>query len=302
MRVSKRTGKQPDKTDTGNTIRGRIHRLTLILSFLVILSVFWSLKLTGITLAGEAFCGKDEHVHSEECTYGSKLCILVAHVHTAECYCDVTADLETAEQWEASITDRMLSTIPAENVAAVARTQLGYTESTLNFQVDSQGVQRGITRYGQWYGNPYGDWSAMFASFCLHYAGIEDVPSNSGPEAMRLEWEDVQLFQTEDDGVPMIGNLLFLDRNSNFQADSVGIITDYTEESITFIEGDYENTVTEHTCSVSDPAVMGYGIVPGNESSGEQIELFAVGDRRTVWLDGTIVPYENSNVIEGSSL
>ena len=26
----------------------------------------------------------------------------------------------------------------------------------------------GYTRYGDWYGVPYGDWCAMFASFCIH--------------------------------------------------------------------------------------------------------------------------------------
>jgi hypothetical protein len=31
---------------------------------------------------------------------------------------------------------------------------------------------KGITRYGQWYGDAYGDWCAMFVSFCMNNAGI----------------------------------------------------------------------------------------------------------------------------------
>ena len=28
------------------------------------------------------------------------------------------------------------------------------------------------SRYGQSYGNPYGEWDVMFLSYCLKYAGI----------------------------------------------------------------------------------------------------------------------------------
>ena len=50
-----------------NTLSGARRQITALLSLFVILAVFWGLKLTGITLAGEAFCGIDEHSHGEEC-------------------------------------------------------------------------------------------------------------------------------------------------------------------------------------------------------------------------------------------
>ena len=54
----------------------------LILSMLVVVSVFWSLKLTGITMAGEAFCGMDEHVHTEACYETEEVCAIEEHIHT----------------------------------------------------------------------------------------------------------------------------------------------------------------------------------------------------------------------------
>ena len=166
--------------------RHHLRQIVFILSFVVILSVFWSLKLTGIGVAGEAFCGRQEHVHDETC---ATPCEIAEHVQDSTCYSDIYADLETPADWKKLFADMALGPTTKANVALVAQSQLGYKESSLNFQVDEQGIRRGITRYGQWYGNPYGDWSAMFASFCLNYAGAQNVPMNAGPEAMRLAWE-----------------------------------------------------------------------------------------------------------------
>ena len=163
-----------------------IQQAITIGALLVILAVFWWLKLTGITIAGEAFCGKVEHVHSADC---GQSCHQAEHVHDKTCYSDIRVDAETAEIWEASLKGMIHSGSTAEDVVAVAHSQMGYQESTRNFYVDAAGVRRGITRYGQWYGNPYGDWSAMFAAFCLHYAGVDAVPISGGSQAMQLAWE-----------------------------------------------------------------------------------------------------------------
>ena len=55
-----------------------------------------------------------------------------------------------------------------KDIVGVALTQVGYTESVRNFEVDDTGIRHGYTRYGDWYGVPYSDWSATFVSFCLH--------------------------------------------------------------------------------------------------------------------------------------
>ena len=64
----------------------------------------------------------------------------------------------------------------------MAKSQIGYTQSGRNYEVDDAGGKHGYTRYGAWYGYPYSEWCAMFASFCLHYAGVAqaDVPYAAG--------------------------------------------------------------------------------------------------------------------------
>lgn len=247
-----------------NSRRAGLRQALFALSLVAILIVFWCLKLTGITMAGEAFCGKEEHVHTAECTQTG--CALEEHIHDPTCYSNVQIDVETADDWEQTLAGITRGETTAENVVAVATSQLGYRESTQNFQVDANGVRRGITRYGQWYGNPYGDWSAMFASFCLHYAGVTDLPANAGAESMRLEWAEDGLYRAAAHYAPQVGDLLFLTENGS-TANAVAIITAVSDSGITVIQGDVEDAVSEVTYPLDSTPILGYGTVP------EQSEL-----------------------------
>ena len=242
-----------------NSRRASLRQALFALSLVAVLIVFWCLKLTGITMAGEAFCGKAEHVHTAECTQIG--CTLEEHVHDPTCYSNVRIDIETADDWEATLAGIPRGETTAQNVVAVATSQLGYRESTQNFQVDANGVRRGITRYGQWYGNPYGDWSAMFAAFCIHYAGLEDMPANAGAESMRLEWEEDGLYRTAASYAPRVGDLLFLTENGS-TANAVAVITAYNNTHITVIQGDVGDAVAEVTYPIDDAVLLGYGVVP----------------------------------------
>ena len=398
-----------EQLNTNNKDRRSLWKIVTSLSLVVVFIVFWNLKLTGIGIAGEAFCGKQEHSHGDTCIQKTLICTLEeveshihteaclhreltctqqgttsetvtdatetteltdeteahhihddtcwtvaagfgcgqfetdGHIHTAECftdktrldcgmetsdghahtdvcyefvascqieehthiescYSDITADLETGDDWEMTLANMVRGPTTRENVVLVAQSQLGYTESERNFQVDAQGVRKGITRYGQWYGNPYGDWSAMFASFCLHYAGAEDAPINAGPEAMRLEWEASELYQAAVDGTPQMGNLLFLNKSegSSVSATAVAIITGFDENGITVIEGDLENTVAETKYSIDNPAIMGYGLVP---SSDDQMFQLAEGDAiaQTVTYSTQLFTSQNLFVVYATS-
>ncbi len=272
-----------------NRDRHNLRQIIPTLSLIVVLIVFWSLKLTGIGIAGEAFCGKEEHVHTEQCADSSSPCTLEEHIHIESCYSDITADLETSDDWEMTLADMVRGPTTKENVVLVAQSQLGYTESTLNFHVDAQGVRRGITRYGQWYGNPYGDWSAMFASFCLHYAGVEQLPANAGPEAMRLEWESAGLYKAVGETTPAVGHLIFLHKGENEYpgANAVAIITGFDKNTVTVIEGDLDNAVAETQYPLDDAAIMGYGLTPEADAVIVLDEPAVIGEDCTVWLDGT---------------
>lgn len=252
-----------------------------VFSVMVAVIVFWWLKLTGITVTGEAFCNNaehihgsscyeytlictdesEEHVHTAECMEESFICEISEHTHTSECYSNPEADIETAEIWEGTFKKENLTDSAKDNLLYIASTQVGYTESTLNYETDENGVQHGYSRYGEWYGNPYGDWSAMFVSFCLNYGNVESVEAlrASGTETMHLQWTEEGLFAKAAFHTPEKGELVFLDTDADLSADAAGIVKDYTDGVVTAIFGDWENAVSE--VALTDVGlILGYGL------------------------------------------
>ncbi len=261
--------------------RRRIFSVIALLCLVAAIFVFSWLKLTGITVTGGAFCQKEEHSHSGECFSSSLLCentneshvheevcyenLLVCpleeHTHEVSCYSDMDADKETAADWEKAIDKSQLSESAAENLLYVAETQLGYRESEVNFVSDDSGNKQGYTRYGEWYGNPYGKWSAMFLSFCLNYAEVKEAEAlgGTGSEALRLSWNEKGLYTEAAFYTPKVGEVVFVDLDENGSADTLGILRTAEEGKFTAILGDYENAVAE--VDLSEVNVMGYGSV-----------------------------------------
>lgn len=242
-----------------NILKGK-HFLVLLLASTIILGVFWWLKLVGVTMAGEAFCGVDEHVHTEECL--AEGCEKIEHTHVESCYSNLEADLESQVDWDASVSGVKLTGILADDIVSIATSQLGYKESELNYILDDNGNRMGYNRYGAWHGNPYGDWSAMFASFCLYYSGIDEslVPYNSGVDAMRLEWEKDGLYSVANTTKPQKGDFVFLDKDMNGNADAVAVVKSAEGDNLTVIEGNLNNCVSEADYKI-DESVLGYGLV-----------------------------------------
>ena len=131
---------------------------------------------------GALICGETErdavteeaapaHVHTDDCYTLTLTCQKEEHKHDDTCFSNPNADVETASAWEATLPQKLTGNW-AEDVLAIAESQLGYTESQKNYQVVN-GRHKGYSRYGAWYGDPYGDWCAMFVSFCLRYAQVD---------------------------------------------------------------------------------------------------------------------------------
>ena len=143
-------------------------------------------------------CGKEEHTHS-----------LV-------CYSDPEADLESEEDWLRTL-PQLTGDLP-QDIVAVAESQVEYRESEKNYKVEGVDTVKGYTRYGQWYGNPYGDWNGMFASFCVNYAGGEDAPMDADSEGLaeKLKGTVPGLYKERGEYEPSLGDLIFLseDRKS----------------------------------------------------------------------------------------
>ena len=233
--------------------------------------------------------GDTEHIHTDECYETIWLCEFEEHIHTLACYSDLTADVEDWNIWEASIPE--LTGSISEDIVLVAQSQLGIGESDLNFQIAEDGETRnGITRYGQWYGNPYGPWSNMFTSFCLRFAGLSSVPVNSGAEKMQMEWESLNLYRHAGGYEPMSGDIIFLDKNQNGTPESTGVVVRYFDFILTVIEGDVNNAVVQTEYRIDDSVITGYGIT----NAANRLMMFASGERASAITIGTTVNYTNT--------
>ena len=226
----------------------------------------------------DAFCGKQAHTHDETCLdeNGNLVCGLEEHTHTLSCYSDPEADVETREQWEQTFAGVTLTGDWRQDVIDIAETQLGYTESARNYAVWEDGTTHGYTRYGDWYGSPYGDWCAMFASFCIHYAGVEDMPLNWGCRTWIAELEPLDRYrpaQGEEPYSPEVGDLIFYDWEGDGLSDHVGLVAERIPETedeparLVAIEGNSANKVQYVTYDLDDPVILGYGLLPEQEFS-----------------------------------
>ena len=224
----------------------------------------------GILETGEErllICGisTEPHVHTDSCYEQTLLCGSDEHIHSITCYADKSADVETQLDWQRMFADYPFTGKLRQDLVGIAQTQVGYTESEWNFEVDGSGLRRGYTRYGAWYGAPYSSWSAMFVSFCLQYAGAEpeEFPGNTGAGSMAAAWNRLGRYAPAGAYIPETGDLVFLKDNR------VGIVTQVTGSTVYVLQGDVENTVVGQMLSVTDPAITGWGITAEPELPDE---------------------------------
>ena len=181
---------------------------------------------------------------------------------------------ETDEVWESTLPE--LTDELAENTALIAASQSGYTENKQNYILGDDGTtHKNYSRYGAWFGNPYGDWNTMFTCFCLHYAGAKetDIPFSSGCWAWSLKLEEKGILSPLNKGSPKRGDVLLLDTDLDGKADRSGIITGISSDSdppyIIVIEGQIDGAVAECRYSPEDEHIAGYVsvVTPENEDS-----------------------------------
>lgn len=329
----------------------------LVSAIVVAIVVFWWLKLVGITVTGEAFCGLDEHTHNDDCyvsevicgfdgedtgtlpseaatvqeeavtqettvtdapedeseisseaqesTASSEavtepetvtkeihthtdecykktlICTKTEHAHTQDCFPDKTADVETVSDWLSTLDKIEITNNIPENLIAVAMSQMGYEESSNNFEYDNEGNKNGYTRYGEWYGNPYGKWNAMFVSFCLHYSNVNNDSElkSAGAEALRLAWQNRYVYSPADNYTAQRGDIVFLDSDADGTSDTVGIITATSETKLTVIMGDSNNKVESLNIDINDK-IIGYGLT-GELSFAKDMEYHADDEQVT---------------------
>lgn len=211
----------------------------------------------------ELICGQEEndgHRHTAECYEKELICGKEEHTHTLACYSNPDADVENGDVWQTTVSSVTLTGNWGADLAAIAQTQTGYTESTANYAVAEDGQTiHGYTRYGAWANDPYRDnWSAQFADFCLSYAGVPTsaVPQNSDCSA----WNYTNL----DGYTPKTGDLLLLDTDNNGNADHAGIVTTADDSTLTAIVGDADKAVRNNTYNIGNENIKGYVSIPEN--------------------------------------
>jgi len=223
-----------------------------------------------VTTEAVPICGNTaaDHIHEPACY--ELHCGLEEHIHSTACYSNPDADLETREQWEASFAQVELTGDWNEDVLAIARTQLGYVESTNNYAVWEDGTTHGYTRYGQWYGSPYGDWCAMFVSFCLHYAEVEGMPLHWGVRPWIEELTDLKLYHEAEVYDPKPGDIIFYDWEGDDLSDHVGFVAEIIPADeddpaqVKALEGNSSNCVQYVYYDLDDSRILGYSELPDN--------------------------------------
>ncbi|MDD7389583.1 MAG: fibro-slime domain-containing protein [Lachnospiraceae bacterium] len=352
-------------------IHKRWQKVVMCMAAVVVFVTTYMLILPAITMEQEYVCGKEEHVHTDECyekvlicgktegedepetqtgqdengqeetetdepetaetghvhtdaCYEKQLvCEKEEHEHTLKCYSDPEADVETAEIWEGTIPEQ-LSGEWAEDITAIAQSQLGYTESTRNYQLEGTDTIKGCTRYGTWYGEPYSDWDAMFVSFCLNYAGISEKSFPRESDASRwmeeLSKEPYNCYVESGDYLPETGDLIFFypevsenSKDSKGNEDNkdngtdetvhVGLVVSTTAEAeqtqtrsrnnqgiqVKIIAGDLNDQVGYITFDLTDEQIIGYGQLPE--------QTFCCG--QTGHVHGTACRDDNGNLVCG---
>ena len=181
---------------------------------------------------------------------------------------DPAADVEIPSEWAAMFEKLDLTGKYPDDLLAVARTQIGYTESEANY-AEADGQRRGYTRYGAWNQDPYAPWNLTFVAFCLEYAQVpEDAfPREADPETWRQTLTEQNLWTTE---APKPGDVAFLPKDpetaieEETEAALVGIVDEIEEDgTLWVIAGDMENEVRR--IELASDQIIGFGVLPPGE-------------------------------------
>lgn len=257
--------------------RQAYRRWVRVLSGIVVFCTVYALILPAITQEAHAYCGEEEHTHSEDC-YESILtcededeehvheedcyetvmnCTESEHEHTLICFSDPEADLETRKDWNASLPDEesLQDLSVRQKIVAIAKSQERQTESSKNYIVENETEIHGISRYGQWDGDPYEEWTGAFARFVLKQAGLSDQDIHSQNDV--IDWmnalNDEKCLYTAD--AAGIGDVLFAFDHKDVIHAGIVIDTNNESEAITALMGDWNNKVVRKTFQADDSSL-----------------------------------------------
>lgn len=222
------------------------------------------------TLSEEYICGRKEqqsHAHGEDCYTEELTCGKKEHRHTDACYIDAGADTEDSAVWDAQYAGVQWTENWGEDLVTAARMQIGYEESRNNYKIAEDGSHKGYTRYGQFAGDPYADWSAAFVNFCIYYAGSVEsglFPKTADSGKWQEEFNQIDeknhTYLADAAGyIPVPGDIVFLNQE-NEPSVRMGIVSGYEQTSgeAAVIEGDSGDSVKENRYNVKAAEIVSY--------------------------------------------
>ncbi|MBE6687018.1 MAG: CHAP domain-containing protein [Ruminococcaceae bacterium] len=152
-----------------------------------------------------------------------------------------------------------------EDIIAVAETQLGYLEGTLEGNV---AIGNDVTKYGDWYGLNNNPWCAMFVSWCADQAGIPTtvIPKHASCDVgmqwfIKNESFTYGSFYGGSD-TPKRGDIIYFGYRSSagaFDSNHVGIVYKVSENSVYVYEGNSSNKVQSVTYKLGTSYILGFG-------------------------------------------
>lgn len=197
------------------------------------------------------------HHHTDACYEEVLTCPLPEHHHTVACLSDTSADVETPEEWQAANADAVITGEWNEDLLSVAKTQLGYEQSEKNFEIDpADGVTlRYYSRYGQSYGNAYGEWDVMFLAYCLKYAEIPQsaIPQEASVLALRSSMSGMDWLLEEDGSAAQPGDIVIYNKyvTRTVAVDSSADSAEPDLDDLFSVDAEFENSAEPEGSGVS---------------------------------------------------
>lgn len=224
------------------------------------------------------------HHHTDACYEEVLVCPLPEHHHTVSCLSDTSADLETPEEWQAANADTVITGEWNEDLLSVAKTQLGYEQSEKNFEIDpADGVTlRYYSRYGQSYGNAYGEWDVMFLAYCLKYAEIPQsaIPQEASVLALRSSMSGMDWLLEEDGSAAQPGDIVIYNKyvTRTVAVDSSADSAEPDLDDLFSVDAEFENSA-----ELEDSGVSALDAAPSaDDSTGAQDTAATSGTQDTV--------------------
>lgn len=224
------------------------------------------------------------HHHTDACYEEVLVCPLPEHHHTVSCLSDTSADLETPEEWQAANADAVITGEWNADLLSVAKTQLGYEQSEKNFEIDpADGVTlRYYSRYGQSYGNAYGEWDVMFLAYCLKYAEIPQsaIPQEASVLALRSSMNGMDWLLEEDGSAAQPGDIVIYNKyvTRTVAVDSSADSAEPDLDDLFSVDAEFENSA-----ELEDSGVSALDAAPSaDDSTGAQDTVATSGTQDTV--------------------